>query len=56
MLNGEQSVHKPQIKAFETSDTLSYHKSVEQSQDKRPPIGVSYNRNCLFLTPPVDNR
>ena len=28
-------------KIFETWYMLSYHKSLEHSQDKRPPIGVS---------------
>jgi len=50
MLNAEQSIDKPQPKklkcelcgkAFESPDTLSYHKSVEHSHAKRPPIGVS---------------
>jgi len=46
----EQSVYTPKPKelrceicgkVFETRYMLSYHKSVEHSQDKRPPIGVS---------------
>jgi len=50
MLNAEQSINKPEPKklkcevcgkAFESPDTLSYHKSVEHSQSRRPPIGVS---------------
>jgi hypothetical protein len=50
ILNAEQSVHKAEPnrlkcefcgKAFETPDRLSYHKSVEHSQAKRPPVGVS---------------
>ena len=50
MLNTEQSVNKAEPKrlkcefcgkAFETPDKLSYHKSVEHSQAKRPPVGVS---------------
>jgi hypothetical protein len=50
MLSAEQSIHRPEPKklkcelcgkAFEAPDMLSYHKSVEHSQAKRPPIGVS---------------
>ena len=46
----EQSVYTPKPKKlkceicgkiFETWYMLSYHKSLEHSQDKRPPIGVS---------------
>jgi hypothetical protein len=50
MLDTEESIHKPEAKsvkcelcgkAFDTPDTLSYHKSVEHGQGRRPPIGVS---------------
>ena len=50
MLTKEQSIYTPKPKkvrcelcgkAFETPDMLSYHKSVEHSQGRRPPIGVS---------------
>jgi len=50
MLNAEQSIHRPELKklkcelcgkVFETPDMLSYHRSVEHSQGRRPPIGVS---------------
>jgi hypothetical protein len=50
MVNAEQSINKPEPKklkcelcgkAFESPETLSYHKSVEHSQGRRPPIGVS---------------
>ena len=49
MLSAEQPVQKTEPKkpkcefcgkTFETPDTLSYHKSVEHSQAKRPPVGV----------------
>jgi hypothetical protein len=50
ILETEESIHKLETKsvkcelsgkAFDTPDTLSYHKSVEHGQGKRPPIGVS---------------
>jgi hypothetical protein len=49
-MDTEESIHKPEAKsvkcelcgkAFDTPDTLSYHKSVEHGQGRRPPIGVS---------------
>jgi hypothetical protein len=50
MLNAGQTIQKPEPKnlkcelcgkAFESPDILSYHKSVEHSHGRRPPIGVS---------------
>ena len=50
MQSAEESIQKSESKklrcelcgkAFESPDTLRYHKSVEHSQGRRPPIGVS---------------
>jgi len=50
MLNAEQPIHKSEPKklkcelcgkAFETPETLRFHKTVEHSEGRRPPIGVS---------------
>jgi len=50
MSAAEQSIYSPRPKKlsceicgkiFETPDMLSYHKAVEHTQGRRPPIGVS---------------
>ena len=50
MSTAEQSIYTPKPsklrceicgKIFETPEMLSYHMSVEHSQDRRPPIGIS---------------
>ena len=36
------------VRIFETPEMSSYHMSVEHSQDRRPPTGISYNSVIPF--------